>query len=237
MSAVDAVMDYCKQTARTINKSLLCWLYSICPRAYYIKPFIFIGKAINRKKYIRLLKRFITIIFCAYNLSADPDALAEALWQLTKCPAAVDAEDDLDKESINKEGHSKDNALSGYESSILIELIIEFSTKEVIDGRPASTLLVYFSRILRFSANLKGFLPARLYTSNLAALIYKIRQEYLVLGLQSPFEELFSLLAYGRAITSSETPNMIQDGIPCNSLYGKPGKSGKPTSKEPRDAT
>ncbi|EWZ27911.1 hypothetical protein FOZG_18376 [Fusarium oxysporum Fo47] len=126
---------------------------------------------------------------------------------------------------------------------LLFGLIMEFRTEEVIDGRPASTLLVYFSGILGFTADLNSFLPARSYTSNLAALIYiqrllfleyalpargyatlgitrrprtgqvpllqKTRLEYLVLGSQSPFEELFSLLAYGRAIAGSETPAFL----------------------------
>ncbi|SPJ92004.1 uncharacterized protein FTOL_13658 [Fusarium torulosum] len=71
MSAVDAVMDRCEQTARTTSRSLLCWLRSVRPHACYIKPFNFVGKAASRKKYIRLLKRFIAMIFRAYNLSAD----------------------------------------------------------------------------------------------------------------------------------------------------------------------
>ncbi|RKK77971.1 hypothetical protein BFJ71_g16623 [Fusarium oxysporum] len=56
-----------------------------------------------------------------HEIWKQPDALAEALWQSTKCPAAVDAEDDLDEESIDEEGHSEDNASSGYESSVLTE--------------------------------------------------------------------------------------------------------------------
>ncbi|KAJ0134214.1 Uncharacterized protein HZ326_22717 [Fusarium oxysporum f. sp. albedinis] len=44
---------------------------------------------------------------------------------------------------------------------LLFRLIIELSTEEIIDSYPASTLLVYFSRILRFSTDLNGFLPAK----------------------------------------------------------------------------
>ncbi|KAJ0133225.1 hypothetical protein HZ326_23692, partial [Fusarium oxysporum f. sp. albedinis] len=125
----------------------------------------------------------------------------------------------------------------------LFGLIMAFCTEEVRDGRPDSTLLVYYSGVLGFSADLTGFLPARSYTSNLAALIYiqrllfleyalptqgyprlgiarrprtgqiahlqNVRQEYLVLGSQSPFEELFYLLAFGRAIAGSETPAFL----------------------------
>ncbi|PNP54422.1 hypothetical protein FNYG_15625 [Fusarium nygamai] len=126
---------------------------------------------------------------------------------------------------------------------LLFGLIMAFCTEEVMDGRPDSTLLVYFSGVLGFSADLTGFLPARSYTSNLAALIYiqrllfleyalpaqgyprlgiarrprtgqiahlqNVGQEYLVLGSQSPFEELFSLLVFGRAIAGSETPAFL----------------------------
>ncbi|KAH7187938.1 hypothetical protein BKA60DRAFT_527511 [Fusarium oxysporum] len=112
-----------------------------------------------------------------------------------------------------------------------------------MDGRQASTLLVYFSGILGFTADSTGFLPARSYTSNLATLIYTqrllfleyalparaylffsitqrprkgevarlqdVRQKYTVLGSPPPFEELFSLLAFGKAITGSETPSFL----------------------------
>ncbi|KAK7592043.1 hypothetical protein V3481_006678 [Fusarium oxysporum f. sp. vasinfectum] len=126
---------------------------------------------------------------------------------------------------------------------LLFGLIMAFCTEEVIDSRPDSTLLVYFSGVLGFSADITGFLPARSYTSNLAALIYiqrllfleyalpaqgypclgiarrprtgqiarlqNVRKEYLVLGSQSPFEELFSLLVFGRAIAGLETPAFL----------------------------
>ncbi|KAJ4175393.1 hypothetical protein NW759_017716, partial [Fusarium solani] len=42
----------------------------------------------------------------------------------------------------------------------LFGLIMAFCTEEVMDGRPDSTLLVYFSGVLGFSADLTGFLPA-----------------------------------------------------------------------------
>jgi hypothetical protein len=46
----------------------------------------------------------------------------------------------------------------------LFGLVMAFSTEEVVDGRPASTLLVYFSGILGFTTDSTGFLPARSYT-------------------------------------------------------------------------
>ncbi|KAG4279169.1 hypothetical protein FPRO04_13669 [Fusarium proliferatum] len=71
MSAVDAVMDRCEQIARTTSRSLLCWLRSVRSHIFYVKPFTFLGKAESRKKYIRLLKRFIAMVFRAYKLPAD----------------------------------------------------------------------------------------------------------------------------------------------------------------------
>jgi hypothetical protein len=39
---------------------------------------------------------------------------------------------------------------------LLLGLIMKFSTEEVIDGRLASTLLLYLSRILGFTADLNS---------------------------------------------------------------------------------
>ncbi|KNB16555.1 hypothetical protein FOXG_21706 [Fusarium oxysporum f. sp. lycopersici 4287] len=322
-------MDRCEQTARITSRSLLCWLRSVRPHVCYAKPFTFVEKAASRKQYIRVLKRFIAMVFRAFNLPADIrrrqagirlkkshirlisalwnheiwkqcNTSVEGFWTSIKSSTTTDIEDELDEESNDEERHNDDKISSGYESDatlgfegsenddmddgnseyeddetleqddiddhkvetctlgesdgmtsplveevleLLFGLIMEFSTEEVIDGRPASTLLVYFSGILGFTADLNSFLPARSYTSNLAALIYiqrllfleyalpargyatlgitrrprtgqvpllqKTRLEYLVLGSQSPFEELFSLLAYGRAIAGSETPAFL----------------------------
>jgi hypothetical protein len=113
---------------------------------------------------------------------------------------------------------------------LLFGLIMEFCTEEVTDGRPASTLLVYFSGILGFLPDCTGFLPAKSYTPHLAGLMYiqrllfleyalpargypllaisqrprrdqiarlqAVRQTYAVVGAQSPFDELSSLMAY-----------------------------------------
>jgi hypothetical protein len=46
------------------------------------------------------------------------------------------------------------------------------STEEFIDSQPSSSLLVYFSGILGFTADARGFLPAKKFTSHLSALIY-----------------------------------------------------------------
>ncbi|KAH7471991.1 hypothetical protein FOMA001_g13814 [Fusarium oxysporum f. sp. matthiolae] len=331
LAAVDMVMDRCEQTARTTSRSLLCWLRSERPHGCYAKPFTFVGKAASRRKYIRLLKRFVALVFRAYRLPADirqrragirfkksqlrlisalwnheawtqHDALNEQLWRSMKLSNGADVEIDRDVESTDgeedcededKDDSDNESSVVGADDSetddmddaddeddkseeedhdrsedqsrknkamrssggeevppwaeevleLLFGLIMAFCTEEVMDGRPDSTLLVYYSGVLGFSADLTGFLPARSYTSNLAALIYiqrllfleyavptqdyprlgisrrprtdqlarlqNVRQEYLVLGSQSPFEELFSLLAFGRAIAGSETPAFL----------------------------
>ncbi|KAF5710827.1 hypothetical protein FMUND_9323 [Fusarium mundagurra] len=326
ITALLAAVDRCEQTARTTSKSLLCWLRSVRPHGCYAKPFTFVGKAASRRKYIRLLKRFVALVLRAYRLPADirqrragirfkksqlrlisalwnheawtqHDALTEQLWRSMKLSDGADVEVDCDVESTDGEDDCEDGDDSDDQSSVmradesetddmddedeeseeedhnrnedqggktnamrnsgggkfppwikevlefLFGLIMAFCTEEVMDGRPDSTLLVYYSGVLGFSADLTGFLPARSYTSNLAALIYiqrllfleyavpmqdyprlgisrrprtnqlarlqNVRQEYLVLGSQSPFEELFSLLAFGRAIAGSETPAFL----------------------------
>ncbi|KAJ3454047.1 hypothetical protein MRS44_018679 [Fusarium solani] len=257
ITAVDVVMDRCEQTARTTGRSLLCWLRSVRPHGCYAKPFTFVGKAASRRKYIRLLKRFVAMVFRAYRLPAgirqrqagirfkksqlrlisalwnheawtQHDALTEQLWRSMKLSDGANIEVDWDIESTdgeenredededdsddqssamgsddsetddmndeeeesegedhdqNEDQNGKTSAMrdSGGEKTppwieevleFLFGLIMAFCTEEVMDGRPDSTLLVYFSGVLGFSADLTGFLPARSYTSNLAALIY-----------------------------------------------------------------
>ncbi|KAH7205327.1 hypothetical protein BKA60DRAFT_579418 [Fusarium oxysporum] len=101
----------------------------------------------------------------------------------------TDDMDDEDEES-EEEDHNRNEDQSGKTNStrnsggenshhgskevleFLFGLIMAFCTEEVMDGRPDSTLLVYYSGVLGFSADLTGFLLARSYISNLAVLIY-----------------------------------------------------------------
>ncbi|KAG4271473.1 hypothetical protein FPRO04_10913 [Fusarium proliferatum] len=316
--AVDMVMDRCEQTARTTSRNLLCWLRNVRPHGCYAKPFTFVSKAASRTKYIRLLKRFIAMVFHAFCLPTDAcrrragirfkrsqiKAIAatwnHCIWDqhgattlnfwksarahaIAKYQASWDERAENSEESMTEDSDNIDSISESDESANVDEdhrcdsdeeeeeedreeaktaanlskenpdlaemlerlfgLVMAFSTEEVVDGRPASTLLVYFSGILGFTTDSTGFLPARSYTSNLAALIYTqrllfleyalparaylslgitqrprtgqvarlqdVRQKYTVLGSQSPFEELFSLLAYGKAIASSETPPFL----------------------------
>ncbi|EGY23446.1 uncharacterized protein VDAG_04884 [Verticillium dahliae VdLs.17] len=125
----------------------------------------------------------------------------------------------------------------------LFGLIMAFCTEEVTDGRPASTLLVYFSGILGFAKDCARFLPAKSYTPHLAGMVYvqrllfleyalparrhgvlgidqrlrtdqlprlqQVRRAHMVVGAQSPFEEMSSLMAYGRVVASSDAPSFL----------------------------
>lgn len=145
IAAVDAVMDRCEQTARTTSRSLLCWLRSVRPHVCYAKPFTFVGKAASRKQYIRVLKRFIAMVFRAFNLPADIrrrqagirlkkahirlisalwnheiwkqcNTSVEGFWTSIKSSTTTDIEDELDEESNDEERHNDDKISSGYES-------------------------------------------------------------------------------------------------------------------------
>ncbi|KAK7592052.1 hypothetical protein V3481_006687 [Fusarium oxysporum f. sp. vasinfectum] len=239
------VMDRCEQTARTTSRSLLCWLRSVRPHGCYAKPFTFVGKAASRRKYIRLLKRFVALIFRAYRLPADirqrqagirfkksqlrlisalwnheawtqHDALNEQLWRSMKLSDGADVEIDRDVESTDgeedcededKDDSDNESSVVGADDSetddmddaddeddkseeedhdrsedqsrknkamrssggeevppwaeevleLLFGLIMAFCTEEVMGGRPDSTLLVYFSGVLGFSADLTSY--------------------------------------------------------------------------------
>ncbi len=55
---------------------------------------------------------------------------------------------------------------------LIFQLSITFSTEEFVDGQPSSSLLVYFSGILGFSADARSFLLAKRYTPYLSGFIY-----------------------------------------------------------------
>ncbi|KAK2926318.1 hypothetical protein FoTM2_014687 [Fusarium oxysporum f. sp. vasinfectum] len=216
--AVDMVIDRCEQTARTTSRSLLCWLRSVHPHGCYAKPFTFVGKAASRRKYIRLLKRFVALVFRAYRLPADirqrragicfkksqlrlisalwnheawaqHDALNEQLWRSMKLSDGADIEIDRDVESTDGEEdyEDEDEDDSDDESSVRL-LFLEYAL--LAQGYPRLGI-------------------ARRPRTGQIARLQNVRKEYLVLGSQSPFEELFSLLVFGRAIAGSETPAFL----------------------------
>uniref|UniRef100_A0A0D2XRY5 Uncharacterized protein n=2 Tax=Fusarium oxysporum (strain Fo5176) TaxID=660025 RepID=A0A0D2XRY5_FUSOF len=214
IAAVDAVMDRCEQTARTTSRSLLCWLRSVRPHVCYAKPFTFVGKAASRKQYIRVLKRFIAMVFRAFNLPADIrrrqagirlkkahirlisalwnheiwkqcNTSVEGFWTLIKSSTTTDIEDELDEESNDEERHNDDKISSGYESDATLGF--EGSENDDVDD-----------------GNSEYEDDETLEQDDIDD--HKVET---LLGSQSPFEELFSLLAYGRAIAGSETPAFL----------------------------
>ncbi|KAH7471852.1 hypothetical protein FOMA001_g12951 [Fusarium oxysporum f. sp. matthiolae] len=69
---------------------------------------------------------------------------------------------------------SGDSAASavGQFLELLFQLCIMLSTERFLNGQPSSTLLIYFSGILGFSADCQKFQLARQYCSKLSAMIY-----------------------------------------------------------------
>ncbi|KAH7199034.1 uncharacterized protein B0J16DRAFT_360609 [Fusarium flagelliforme] len=128
-------------------------------------------------------------------------------------------------------GVSKDSA--AYEIDhflqLLFQLCITLSTEGFLGGQPSSTLLIYFSGILGFSADGQRFQLARQYCSKLSAMIYiqrvlfleqalplhgygyfnEVRTKYMVLGSQYPLAELISLRDFGRNVARTEPPAML----------------------------
>lgn len=126
---------------------------------------------------------------------------------------------------------------------LLFQICLTICTETVNDGRPDSTLLVYFSGILGFSASCRDFLLAKQYCPYLSGLIYiqrllllecalpvqsyksigisrrsygqqsehfrEIRRKYMVLGSQTPLEELLSLRNHGLSIARTEPPSVF----------------------------
>ncbi|KAL9561165.1 hypothetical protein ACKAV7_014520 [Fusarium commune] len=79
---------------------------------------------------------------------------------------------------------------------LLLQLCLTLCTETFMDGQPGSTLLVYFSGILGFSADCRNFLLAR-------------QEKYMVLGSQSPLTELVSLRDFGRNVARIEPPSVL----------------------------
>ncbi|GKU22646.1 unnamed protein product [Fusarium langsethiae] len=69
---------------------------------------------------------------------------------------------------------SGDSAASAFEQflELLFQLCIMLSTEPFLNGQPSSTLLIYFSGILGFSADCQRFQFARQYCTKLSAMIY-----------------------------------------------------------------
>ncbi|KAH8799328.1 hypothetical protein F5884DRAFT_811482 [Xylogone sp. PMI_703] len=85
---------------------------------------------------------------------------------------AFEEEEEKEEDTEDTEIRSADEESLRRESNVAIEELLEllfqlcitFGTEEFVDGRPSSTLLVYFSGILGFSADTQSFVSARKYT-------------------------------------------------------------------------
>ncbi|VZI11157.1 unnamed protein product [Fusarium fujikuroi] len=136
-------------------------------------------------------------------------------------------------------GVSGDSAISASRQflKLLFQLYIILSTEPFLNRQPSSTLLIYFSGILRFSANCQRFQLARQYYTKLSAIIYiqhilfleqalplripqrqdarafkslnEIRAKYMVLGSQYPLAELISLRDFRQNIARNEPPSIL----------------------------
>lgn len=69
------------------------------------------------------------------------------------------------------EGHDS-STMRDQVIELLLQLSLTLMTERFADGQPSSTLLVYFSGILGFTACGKGYKPAKQYTTSLSGLIF-----------------------------------------------------------------
>ncbi|OAQ58466.1 telomere-associated RecQ helicase [Purpureocillium lilacinum] len=148
-----------------------------------------------------------------------------------------------DEESSPEDEASADEEPPDRVLELLLGLCLSLGTQPLMDGKPNSTVLVYFSGILGLKPQSQTFVPARSYTTHLSVLIYNlrllflenalplrsypllgisrrprtnqlerlepIRKRYMVMGSQSPFEELVSLRNFGRVMARSDTPPFL----------------------------
>jgi hypothetical protein len=82
-----------------------------------------------------------------------------------------DEDEDHDEDEDEDEGEDEGDTLADLVGQLTLSLIVE----EFRNGRPSSTLLVYYSGILSFSTDGATFARPRNYTSYLSALIYCAR--------------------------------------------------------------
>jgi hypothetical protein len=96
-----------------------------------------------------------------------------------------DSTSDEDEDQLEDDGENEDrdqpedrqtemttSTSSDILASLLARLSIALISEEFIDGRPAATLLVYYSGILGFSSDGLTFLRPRNYTGKISALVF-----------------------------------------------------------------
>ena len=122
------------------------------------------------------------------------------------CPAAWSVEN-LEDLTDNRATGMQDFRPGSYTPQLLemlFRLCMSLSMQEFRDGQAQSTILVYFSGILGMSSDGEYFLPARIFTSNLSALIYI--QRLLFLEHVLPYRPYSVLSRPCRPLTDHLTP-------------------------------
>ncbi|KAL9564019.1 hypothetical protein ACKAV7_011879 [Fusarium commune] len=123
--------------------------------------------------------------------SAEDDEIDDEnveAWELEDDEDDEDAESDYDDSGYYDDvggktagthqdlfsGVSGDSAARAFGQflELLFQLYIMLSTEPFLNGQPSSTLLIYFSGILGFSANCQRFQLTRQYCTKLSAMIY-----------------------------------------------------------------
>ncbi|KEY68830.1 hypothetical protein S7711_09826 [Stachybotrys chartarum IBT 7711] len=66
--ATERIMVRRERSAKTSGRNTLCWLRSVQPLTPFPKPFALVGKEKGRKRYIKVLQRFVALAFRACRL-------------------------------------------------------------------------------------------------------------------------------------------------------------------------
>ncbi|KAH9203682.1 hypothetical protein DL95DRAFT_231391, partial [Leptodontidium sp. 2 PMI_412] len=69
--STDHMLDRCEETMHHTCRTILCWLRSTKSQTCYPKEFTLVVLNSSKKKYRRLLKRFLAFIFRAYRMPVD----------------------------------------------------------------------------------------------------------------------------------------------------------------------
>ncbi|KAK5215272.1 hypothetical protein LTR47_011625 [Exophiala xenobiotica] len=105
---------------------------------------------------------------------SDEDEDEDELDTVTSHDLASEGDEDEDQLEDRQIGNTTSTSLDIL-ASYLARLSIALISEEFIDGRPTTTLLVYYSGILGFSSDGLTFLRPRNYTGKMSALVFYMR--------------------------------------------------------------
>ncbi|KAH7187511.1 hypothetical protein BKA60DRAFT_602330 [Fusarium oxysporum] len=239
MRALGLVIDRCEETVCCTSHNILCWLLSSRLQS----------QRSSEIRYRRTQKQFLAFILRIYRMpsdsrreimnpvmerqgsppvgthsgpiggqSTDVPLNIRACQGLDRKEGAEDVE--IDDENVEAwELEDEDDNEDDYDDSGYYDNDAN-STESFLNGQPSSTLLIYFSGILRFSYYLK--LSAMIYIQRilfleqvlpLQARYFKcfdeVRAKYMVLGSQYPLAELISLRDFGRNVARTKPPSIL----------------------------